>query len=108
MKTKLTELPVERAVAAIHALDLEPIKLRVMDPELGEGWTREYAESAERAYTNYLTVLVKQPGAVEDIAVSKELDEFSHTHILHTGKYTEDCERWFGTYLHHNPTVRGR
>ncbi len=108
MKTKLTKLPVERAVAAIHALDLEPIRLRVMDPELGEGWTREYAESVERAYRNYLTVLVKHPGDVEDIVVSKEVDEFWHTHILHTVKYTEDCERVFGTYLHHNPNVGGR
>src|SRR6267378_318231 len=81
MKTKLTNRPIAQVIAAIRALDLEPIKLRVMDPELGEGWTREYAESVERAYRNYLSVLVK---------------------------YTEDCERVFGTYLHHNPDVGGR
>src|SRR5882672_7123954 len=108
MKTKLTKLPVERAVAAIHALDLEPIKLRVMDPELGKGWTREYAESVEPAYRHYLTLLVKHPGDAEDIVVSKEVDEFWHTHILHTMRYTEDCEKVFGTYLHHNPDAGGR
>src|SRR5258705_5275623 len=108
MKTNLTKLPVERAVAAIHALDLEPIRLRVMDPELGEGWTREYAESVERAYRNYLTVLVKHQGDAEDIVVSTDVDEFWHTHILHTMKYTEDCERVFGTYLHHNPHIGER
>ena len=53
MKTKLTNRPVEQVIAAIGALDLEPIKLRVMDPELGEGWTREYAESIERAYRGH-------------------------------------------------------
>jgi hypothetical protein len=79
-----------------------------MDPELGEGWTREYAESVERAYRNYLTVLVKHPGDAEDIVVSKEVDEFWHTHILHTMKYTEDCETVFGTYLHHSPDIGGR
>jgi hypothetical protein len=108
MKTKLTKLPAERAIAAIQALDLEPIKLRVMDHELGEGWTREYAESVEGAYRNYLTVLVKHPGDAEDIIVSKDVDEFWHTHILHTMKYTEDCERVFGMYLHHNPNIVGR
>src|SRR5258706_417846 len=108
MKTKSTKLPAERAVAAIQALDLEPIKLRVMDHELGEGWTREYAESVECAYRNYLTILVKHPGDAEDIVVSKDVDEFWHTHILHTMKYTEDCERVFGTYLHHKPDVGGR
>src|SRR5260221_13989092 len=102
MKTKLTKLPVERAVAAIHALDLEPIRLRAMDPELGEGWTREYAESVERAYRNYLTALVKHPGDVEDIVGSKEVDELWHRHFLHRVKYSEDCESGFGTYLHHN------
>src|SRR5258708_146713 len=108
MKTKLTNRPTKQVIAAIRALDLEPIKLRVMDPELGEGWTREYAESVERAYRNYLTMLVKHPEDVEDIVVSKDVDEFWHAHILHTMKYTEDCERVFGTYLHHNPDVGGR
>ena len=108
MKTKLTIRPVERVIAAIRTLDLEAIKLRVMDPELGEGWTREYAESIERAYRNYLTMLVKHPEDAEDIVVSKDVDEFWHTHILHTMKYTEDCEKVFGTYLHHNPEVGER
>jgi len=108
MKTKLTNRPVAQVIAAVRALDLEPIKLRVMDHELGEGWTREYAESVERAYKNYLTMLVKHPEDVEDIVVSKDVDEFWHAHILHTMKYTEDCERVFGTYLHHNPEVGER
>ncbi len=108
MKTKLTNRPVEQMIAAIRALDLEPIKLRVMDPELGEGWTPEHADSVERAYRNYLTVLVKHPEDVEDIVVSKDVDEFWHAHILHTMKYTEDCEMVFGAYLHHNPDVDGR
>jgi len=108
MQAKLTNRPVEQVMAAIRALDLEPIKLRVMDPELGEGWAREYAESIEHAYRNYLTMLVKHPGDAEDIVVSKEVDEFWHTHILHTMKYTEDCERVFGTYLHHNPHIGER
>jgi hypothetical protein len=108
MKTTLTNRPVEQVIAAIHALDLESVKVRAMDPELGEGWTREYAESVERAYRNYLTMLVKHPEDAEDIVVSKDVDEFWHTHILHTMKYTEDCERVFGTYLHHNPDIGGR
>src|SRR6266571_2332293 len=108
MHTKLTSRPVDQAMAAIQALDLEPIRLRVMDAELGEGWTREYAESVEGAYRNYLTMLVKHPEDVEGIVVSKDVDEFWHAHILHTMKYTEDCEKVFGKYLHHNPDIGGR
>jgi hypothetical protein len=108
MQAKLTNRPIEQVVAAIRALDLEPIRQRVMDEELGEGWSREHAESVERGYRNYLTMLVKHPEDLEDIVVSKDVDEFWHTHILHTMKYTQDCERVFGHYLHHNPHVGKR
>ena len=105
MQTKLTNRPVDQAVAAIQALDLEAIRLRVTDAELGEGWSREHAENIELAYRNYLTMLVKHPDDAEDIVVSKDVDEFWHAHILHTMKYTQDCEKVFGAYLHHNPHV---
>ena len=108
MKTKLTNRPVEQVIAAIHALDLESVKIRMMDPELGEGWTREYAEGIEQGYRNYLTMLVKHPEDAEDLVVSKDVDKFWHTHILHTMKYTEDCEGVFGRYLHHSPHGRER
>ena len=59
MQGRLTNKLVEDVIAAIQALDLESVKLRVMDPELGEGWSREYADSIEAAYKNYLTMLAK-------------------------------------------------
>jgi len=105
MKTKLTNRPVEQVIAAIHALDLESVKIRAMDPELGEGWTREYAEGIEQGYRTYLTMLAKYPDHAEDILLSKDVDEFWHTHILQTIKYTEDCEAVFGKYLHHAPHI---
>ena len=108
MKTTLTDRPVEKVIAAIDALDLESVKVRMMDPELGEGWTREYADGVEQGYRNYLTMLAKYQDHAEDILLSKDVDEFWHTHILQTIKYTEDCERVFGTYLHHNPHVGER
>jgi hypothetical protein len=108
MKTKLTNRPVEQVIAAIRALDLESVKVRMMDPELGEGWTREYAEGIEQGYRNYLTMLAKYQDHAEDILLSKDVDEFWHTHILQTMKYSEDCESVFGTYLHHSPHVGER
>jgi hypothetical protein len=108
MKTKTTDRTVDQAIAAIQALDLDPIRFRVMDKESGEGWTRDYAETIEQAYRAYLTMLVKHPEDAEDIVVSKDVDEFWHAHILHTMKYTEDCEKVFGSYLHHNPHVGER
>src|ERR1700704_2504749 len=105
MKTKLTNRPVEQVIASIHALDLESVKIRLMDPELGEGWTRQYADGIEQGYRNYLTMLAKYQDHAEDILLSKDVDEFWHTHILQTIKYTEDCETVFGKYLHHAPHI---
>ena len=50
MQTKrLTTKPTDEVIAAIQALDLASVKTRLMDAELGEGWTQEYADSIEQA-----------------------------------------------------------
>jgi hypothetical protein len=108
MQARLTTKPEQDVIAAIHALDLEPVKLRVMDAERGEGWTREYADSIEAAYKTYLTMLVKFPDDAEDILLSKDVDELWHAHILHTKKYADDCQKVFGHFLHHDPQPRER
>ena len=101
MKTKLTKLPVEQVIAAIQSLDLDPIKLKLMNPEEGHGWSREYADSMEVAYKRFLTLSVTHPE--ETLAPSKDVDRFWHGHILDTLKYAEDCEKVFGYFLHHFP-----
>jgi len=100
--------PLDQIVAAIHALDLESVKSRVMDAELGEGWSREYSDSVAAAYKTYLTMLVKYPDDSADIMLARDVDEFWHTHILQTVKYSEDCAQVFGFYLHHYPHVGER
>jgi len=108
MQARLTTKPEQHVIAAIQALDLESVKLKVMDAELGEGWTREYADSIEAAYKNYLTMLAKYPDDIEDILISKDVDELWHAHILHTKKYADDCQKIFGNFLHHDPQPRER
>ena len=93
--------PVEDMVQAIQALDLDPIKRKLMDPEEGQGWSREHADRMELGYKRFLTLLVKFPD--ETIAPTKDVDKFWHGHILDTRKYAEDCERVFGYFLHHFP-----
>src|SRR5882757_9617949 len=105
MNTKLTNRPVEQVISAISALDLESVKVRAMDRKLGEGWTREYADGIEQGYRTYLAMLAKYPDHAEDILLSKDVDEFWRTHILQTIKYTEDCDKVFGKYLHHAPHI---
>ena len=102
---KLTDKPFDQIAAAIQALDLTSVKRRLMDPELGEGWTPEYADSVEVAYKTYLTMVAKYQDDAEDILLAKDVDEFWHTHILQTMKYAADCQAVFGTFLHHDPHV---
>jgi hypothetical protein len=91
----------EEIVTAIAALDLEPIKFKLMDADEGQGWSREYVEQMAVAYKRFLTLLVTHPETA--IAPSKDIDKFWHGHILDTMKYAEDCEKVFGYFLHHFP-----
>src|SRR5215472_1851436 len=93
--------PVEQVIAEIHALDLNPIKIKLMDREEGHGWSREYADRMESEYKRFLMLLATHPD--HTLAPSKDVDRFWHGHILDTLKYAEDCDRVFGHFLHHFP-----
>jgi hypothetical protein len=93
--------PVEQVVAAIEAMDLDPIKFKLMDADEGQGWSREQVDRIGVAYRQFLTLLVKHPEST--IAPSKDVDKFWHGHILDTMKYAQDCQQVFGYFLHHFP-----
>jgi hypothetical protein len=97
----MNQRPVEQVLTAIQTLDLDCIKLKLMDREEGQGWSREYADRMELAYRRFLSLMVKFPE--ETIAPTKDVDKFWHGHILDTMKYAADCERVFGYFLHHFP-----
>src|SRR6267143_1715158 len=101
VNTQLNARPREQVIAAIQALDLDPIKFKLMDHEEGQGWSREYVDQMAIEYKRFLTLSVKYPE--ETIAPSKDVDKFWHGHILDTMKYAEDCQNVFGYFLHHFP-----
>src|SRR6266849_4883328 len=76
-------------------------KIKLMDPEEGQGWSREYVNQMAIEYKRFLTLSVKY--SEETIAPSKDVDKFWHGHILDTMKYAEDCQNVFGYFLHHFP-----
>lgn len=88
---------------AIAALDLEPIKVKLMHRESGEGWSLARADAVEFEYRRFL-ILMKQFPA-EQVAPLVDVDTFWHYHILDTMKYAADCEQVFGYFLHHFPYV---
>lgn len=99
-KNSQTKTP-EKMLEAIFALDLEPIKTKLMDKKEGHGWSRAFADQCEIEYKRFLALLAKFPDEV--IAPNNNVDKFWHGHILDTMKYAEDCERVFGYFLHHYP-----
>lgn len=88
---------------AIAALDLEPIKFKLMHKESGEGWSLERANAVELEYRRFLTLMQKFP--TEDTSPLVDVDTFWHYHILDTMKYAADCQAVFGYFLHHFPYV---
>jgi hypothetical protein len=88
---------------AIAELDLDPIKVKLMHKESGEGWSLEKANAVEFEYRRFLQLMKMYPG--EQTAPLFDVDTFWHYHILDTMKYAADCERVFGYFLHHFPYI---
>jgi hypothetical protein len=88
---------------AVMQLDLEPIKMKLMHVESGEGWSLEKANAVEKEYRRFLCLMKLYPE--EDTAPLVDVDTFWHYHILDTMKYARDCEQAFGYFLHHYPYV---
>ena len=87
----------------IQSLNLDPIKIKLMNPEQDEGEpiTRDRADELETYYKMFLYLTVKYP--TKNIVPTKHVDEMWHAHILDTAKYASDCQNVFGYFLHHFP-----
>jgi hypothetical protein len=85
----------------ISELDLGPTRVKLMDKDFGEGWTREQVDAAEFEYRRFLYLVKLFPH--EQTAPLLDVDIFWHYHILDTRKYAADCEKIFGCFLHHSP-----
>jgi hypothetical protein len=86
---------------AIAALDLDPIKVKLMHGESGESWSLEQANAIETEYRRFLYIMKTFPN--ELAAPRFDVDIFWHYHILDTVKYAQDCQAVFGYFLHHFP-----
>ncbi len=93
----------DKVMTAIAALDLEPIKTKLMHAASGEGWTRARADAMDLEYRRFLYLAHTFPNA--GCAPTVDVDTFWHYHILDTVKYAADCEQAFGYFLHHDPYV---
>jgi hypothetical protein len=88
-------------LSAIEALNLEPIKLKLMHKTFGEGWSQARVDAMEIEYRRFLYLQSAFPD--EQTSPTLDVDTFWHYHILDTVKYAQDCEQAFGYFLHHYP-----
>jgi len=93
----------DSSIDNVNALDLGPIKFKLMDANDGEGWSREKAEAVEIEYRRFLILNSLHADDALGIVPSQEVDTFWHYHILDTMKYARDCDSVFGRFLHHFP-----
>ncbi len=85
----------------LRDMDLGPIRFKLQNKEEGESWDLKTCDSVESAYRMFLALCIAHPE--KNIVPTKLVDKMWHYHILDTKKYSEDCERYFGFFLHHFP-----
>lgn len=82
----------------IQELNLDLITDRMI---IKHGWSEEKTTKAIKDYRSFLYMSQFIEQAITPTGV---VDDIWHEHILHTNKYTIDCEKIFGKFLHHFPT----
>lgn len=97
----MNTLTLAEKLRRIEDLDLDPIVVKLIDADEGEGWSLEQALCAERLYRRFLQLTVMHPE--KSIVPTKVMDAVWHYHILDTRKYAHDCEHALGFFLHHFP-----
>lgn len=85
----------------IESIDLTWVKRKITDKREGKGWSAKKADEIERSYKRFLFLFA----TTLDVRVvpTLDIDALWHQHILDTRAYFADCDRVFGTYLHHFP-----
>ncbi|HEX8483469.1 MAG TPA: hypothetical protein VF650_16335 [Allosphingosinicella sp.] len=85
------------------AIDLSPELEHISRRLAAEKGMDEAARNA--LLSSYLKFLSTAAATKDAVVPSLAVDELWHRHILDTQSYGRDCERWFGTFIHHQPEV---
>ena len=65
--------------------------------------TEERVNDCVRKYRNYLALAKMYRGV--PLMPCHDIDLVWHQHVLNTRQYAEDCQDYFGYFLHHNPAM---
>ena len=84
-----------------NALDLEPIKTKLMHVASGQGWSRAKVDALDVEYRRFLYLAHAFPN--EETAPTVDVATFWHSPILDTAQYSADCANTFDYFLHPDP-----
>jgi hypothetical protein len=86
-------------IVCLPNIDFTHVRVRV---------SREYSDlnserldELERQYLYFLMRCKAEPAIKHQ--PDEDVDRYWHAHILYTRQYAEDCQNYFGYFLHHQP-----
>ena len=91
----------EEIAPSVAELDLERIAWKVSNDPYKPRMSEEEVSRALHQYRRFLSLKVRHPGA--NLVPTDDIDMIWHAHILDTERYASDCQRLFGSFLHHEP-----
>ena len=90
----------QQLVSNLETINFAPLVAQLRSAQFPKRWSKLRSYQAIQTYAEFLLNAALQPD-VPLPAVSADMDQVWHVHILQTQKYTEDCITLFGHYLHH-------
>ena len=87
------------SIAHLPQFDLTPIRVRVARDH--SELTSDQLDDLELRYLQFLLLCKNESNVRHEPDI--DVDWYWHAHILHTKRYAEDCRRYFGYFLHHEP-----
>lgn len=92
---------IKTGISSIDELNLERLVAKAIYPLTGLNWSLQEALEISDLYRVFLFLCFQYPE--KTIVPPRDVDEFWHLHILDTRNYKIDCEKIFGSFLHHFP-----
>ena len=97
---------VEVALNRLSSVDFGGVRMKLGDPNEGQGWDETMLNWVEQEYRRFLALTYAYPDLT--IVPDTTVDKFWHQHILDTRAYANDTEAVFGHFLHHFPYLGTR
>ncbi len=93
----------ETSMHTAQMVTFNPSRIQSLTLSRNPGWNQARFDAALKEYRRFLLLCKQYPEA--KIMAPSDVDELWHMHMLDSVNYTDDCQRIFGGYLHHDPCI---